>query len=185
MMMRPGGDPTGLMLLTRPDVQKELNLTDDQKTKLTAMQQKLMSDFMDLRQNSNGDREAMQAGFKKLGEQAQKDAAAILTKDQMARLKEVNIQLAGFGAAAWADVQKDLGLTADQIAKIKDLQAKQQEANRGLFQNQDMTMEEKQEAFKKNGDALNVEIGKVLTEPQKAKLKTMGGKEFKAEKDGG
>jgi hypothetical protein len=39
-------------------------------------------------------------------------------------------------------------------------------------------MEEFQEKNKKNDDILNTEIGKVLTDAQKAKLSEMGGKKF-------
>jgi hypothetical protein len=35
----------GLMILGMPDVQKELSITDDQKTKLTELQQKAMEDM--------------------------------------------------------------------------------------------------------------------------------------------
>ncbi len=183
-----GADPTGTFLLQRPDVQKDLNITDDQKTKLQALQEKARSDMTEIRQNANGDPQAMRDGMMKYMAQMQKDVAAVLTKDQATRLKEINIQLAGTTAATFPDVQKDLGLSADQIAKIKDLQSKQQEANMALFQkvrDQEITREEMQASMKKNTDTFNAEVGKILTDDQKAKLKTMGGKEFKQDTGGG
>lgn len=183
-----GGDSSGIMLLQREDVKRDLKLSDDQKSKLTAQQDKARDDMREIFQNANGDRDQMQADMKKFFEKSQKDIAAILTKEQAARLKEINIQIAGNGAVLFPDVQKDLGLTDDQVTKIKDLQSKQRDAMQGLgekMRNQELSFEEFQDAMKKNRDILNTEIGKVLTSDQKAKLKTMGGKEFKADADDG
>jgi len=187
--MRGFADPSGTMLLQRKDVSEELKITDDQKTKLDAVRQKAMEDMRaNMPQPGSGtppDREAMMKMFTKMQENMKTEVAKILTKDQMTRLHEVNIQIAGNMAATFPDVQKDLGISDDQIAKIKDLQAKQQEANMALFQNQDMSREERTAAFTKNSEMLNTEIGKVLTDAQRTKLKAMGGKEFKQDNGGG
>lgn len=189
-MMGGGNDPSGLMLLQRADVQKDLGLTDDQKSKLTAMQDKIRQDMMARFQNGGGgrpDQETIQKMLKEVMDNVKKEAAAILTKEQMTRLREINIQIAGNGAASWEDVQKELGMTSDQVAKVKDLQQKQTEANGALFQKMrdgEISREEIGDMMKKNSDTLNAEIGKVLKEEQRAKLKTMGGKEFKADKQG-
>lgn len=186
--MMGGGDSSGTMLLQRADVQKELAITDDQKTKLQGLQDKARDDMREIFQNANGDRDAMRQGMQKYMAQMQKDVAAILTKEQTARLKEINIQISGNRAATFPDIQKELGLSADQISKIKDLGTKQQEANQALFQkvqSQEITREELQDNMKKNNDTYDAEVGKILTDAQKAKLKTMGGKEFKQDNGGG
>ena len=189
MRMMGGGDSSGIMLLQRKDVQADLGITDDQKSKLEAARTKMMDDMRaQFQGGSRPEPEAMQKMFAKMQEDMKKETEKVLTKEQMSRLKQINIQLAGNNAAAWADIQKELGMTEDQIKKIKDLQAKQQEANQGLFQkmrDQEMSREELQDAMKKNGETLKAEMGKVLTAEQKDKLKAMGGKEFKADKDGG
>lgn len=192
MMMGMGmGDSSGIMLLQRPDVQKDLALTDDQKSKLTAMQDKIRDDMRARFQNGGGgrpDRETMQKVMKEVMDNVKKEATKILTKEQVTRLREINIQLAGNGAILWEDVQKDLGLSSDQTAKIKDLQTKQNDANSALrqkAQDQEITFEELQESMKKNNDMMNVELGKILKDDQKAKLKTMGGKEFKPDTNNG
>jgi hypothetical protein len=190
MRMMGGGDSSGLMLLQRADVQKEIVVTDDQKSKLDAVRQKMMEDMRAQFQGGGGqppDREAMQKTMQTMMDNMKKEAEKILTKDQMTRLHELAIQIAGNNAATWADVQKEIGVTDDQKAKIKDLQSKQQEANQALFQkmrDQEITREELQDAMKKNTDSFNTELGKILTDAQKAKLKTMGGKEFKQDKSG-
>ena len=183
-------EPTGAMLLQRKDVQTELNLTEDEKTKLQALQDKAQSDMQAMFQNggSGGDRSAMRATMQKYFAQMSKDALAILTKEQAARLAEINIQLAGNLAVTFPDVQTKIAMTDDQIGKVKDLQSKQQEANQALGQkmrDQEITMEELQASRQKNDDALKAEIGKILTDDQRAKLKAMGGKEFKPDTSGG
>lgn len=182
-------EPTGMFLLMRKDVSDDLKITDDEKAKLTELRTKA---FQDMRANQTSgerpDMASMQKMMTKMMESMSKDVEKILTKDQMTRLHEINVQLAGNQAATFPDVQKDLGLSADQISKIKDLQAKMTEANGSLVQkmmSQDITPEEGQTAMAKNGEALKTEIGKILTDKQRDQLKKMGGKEFKADTSGG
>jgi Spy/CpxP family protein refolding chaperone len=189
-MMGGPGDSSGTMLLQRSDVQKDLGLTDEQKTKLDAMRQKMMDDMRAQFQNGGGggDREAMQKAVKEMMDKAKAETAKILTKEQTTRLHEISIQVAGNGAIQWEDVQKELGMTSDQVAKVKDLQTKQAEANQAIFQKMrdgEIDREELPEIMKKNQDTMNVELGKILKEEQKTKLKAMGGKPFKADANNG
>lgn len=187
MMMGRGG-ASETMLLGRADVQRDLALTEDQKTKLTAMQSKMREDMQaameNARSSGNFDREAMQKAMADMMAKSKKETSAILTADQNKRLHEIWIQVAGNAVLLDEGVQKDLGLTAEQKTKIKDLQAKQNEANQAVFQKMqdgEIDRSEIQGIMKKNSDTLNVELGKVLTEDQRTKLKAMGGKPFKAD----
>ena len=182
-------------LLGRADVQKELNVTEDQKTKLADLRTKMQEEARAARQNGGGgggaagggnfDPEAMR---KRMAEQEAKTRTAfgeILDEKQMKRLDEISIQLRGNAAITDEKVQKALGLSEDQLAKIKELNAKAQEANRSLQQktrDQEITREEAMAARTKNQKALNEELGKVLTAEQAAKLKDLGGKKFVEEK---
>ncbi len=182
------GPATGAMLLRRDDVKNDLKLTDDQKTKLLDLQDKIQSKMRDVFQGANGDREKMQADMKVVMDDATKEMNAILTPDQQTRLKQIGIQLAGNGAAAMKEVQDDLKLTDDQKAKIADLQKTSQAANTSVMdkmRSQEIDRDAAMAAFKKNTDALNEEIGKVLTDAQKAKLKELGGPAFTADTQGG
>lgn len=185
------GDSSGVMLLQRADVQKDLGVTDEQKSKLDAMRQQMMDDMRSRFQGGGGggfDRDAMQKAMKEMQDKSKTETAKILTKEQMTRLREINIQLAGNSAVAWEDVQKELGMTSDQTAKVKDLQAKQQDANQAVFQKMrdgEISREEIGDIMKKNQDTLNAELGKILKDDQKTKLKTMGGKPFKADANNG
>jgi len=176
-----GGDTSGVFLLQRADVSDELKITEDQKGKLASVREGMRDKFQEAMQSAGQDREARTAAMTKVFEGVRKDTLAILTDDQKKRLHELAIQQLGNGAAVAPDVQKDLGITDDQKAKIKELQDKQNEANQAIgekMRNQEISREDATAARKKNSDTLNAEIGKVLTDAQKAKLKDMGGKPF-------
>lgn len=190
MMGQGGGSP--LMLLGREDVKKDLALTDDQSEKLTQYtdQRQMMQRGMKIIQESGIDMQELRTeeGRKKLApilEKMQadikKEIEAILTPAQTKRLAEINIQFYGNRSVMQKDVAKAVGLTEDQNKKIEALQKAQGEAMMGLFQKMrdgELTQEDVADKRKKNDEILDAEIGKLLTEPQKAKLKEMGGKKF-------
>lgn len=185
-----GGPQMGAALLRRDDVKNDLKLTDDQKTKLLDLQDKTGSQMRELFQNggAGGDREKMQADMKVIMDNANKEANTILTPDQQTRLKQIGIQLAGFGAVQVKEIADELKITDDQKAKIADLKKTADDANTSVMEkvrSQEIDREAAGAAFKKNGDALNSEIGKILTDAQKAKLKEMGGPTFTPDAAGG
>lgn len=174
--------PTGV--LNRADVQAEIKLTDEQKKKLQELRDKQQQEMRDMFQNAGGgmDRTEMQKMMQERQAKTDKETNAILTPEQQKRLYEVWIQIAGNRALLNDTVQKDLKLSDDQKKKIKDLQTKQQEAMQALMEkvrNQEIDRSQVQEINKKNDDAMNVELGKILTTDQAAKFKEMGGKPFK------
>ena len=102
----------------------------------------------------------------------------------MKRLDEINVQISGNRAIQQPAIQKALGLSEAQVKQINELQQKQQEAMRSLFekvQNQEITREDMQASMQKNNKTMDDELAKILTADQAAKLKEMGGKPFKAD----
>lgn len=191
-MQGPGGGINPTQILTREDVQEDLKLTDDQKDKLTAltnpqnffpkMQAAMQAaglTFEDMR-TEEGRKKAAPI-MEKMQADAKKEIEAVLTPEQNKRWNEIFIQLSGNRAVLVKEVAKALEITPEQDAKIKSLQTKQQEAGRGLFQqlqNQEISMEELREKSTKNNEIFDSELGKIITDAQKAKLKEMGGKPF-------
>ncbi|HLO99641.1 MAG TPA: hypothetical protein VK171_13680 [Fimbriimonas sp.] len=192
MMQMGGGAMNPTMILAREDVQEDLKLTDEQKDKLTAltnpqnffpkMQAAMQAaglTFEDMR-TEEGRKKAAPL-MEKMQADAKKEIEAVLTPEQNKRWNEIFIQLSGNRAVLVKEVAKAVEITTEQDAKIKDLQAKQAAAGRGLFQqvqNQEISMEEMREKSAKNNEIFDAEIGKILTEAQKTKLKEMGGKPF-------
>ncbi len=195
MMGRMGMD-SPLMILMREDLKEsiyaDLNLSDDQKLKLAeyfapdAMRERMMSvfqnsgmSFEDMR--SEEGRKKMQEIMTKQQESMKKEIEGMMTPDQVKRLGQIYIQTSGNRAILNKDIAKALEITSAQQEKIDGLQKASGEAMRALFEkmrNQEITGEEMQEKQKKNGEIMNTELGKILTENQKAKLSEMGGKKF-------
>lgn len=175
-------DANGAFLLRREDVQGELKLTADQKSKLTTIQEGQREKMREVFQNAGGDQDAMRAAMAKMQAENSKETMAVLTADQQKRLKELAVQRMGNGAAMNADIQKEIGVTDDQKAKMKELQDKQMAASQALMEkmrNQEIDREQMMASMQKNTAILNTEVGKILTDAQKAKLTAMGGKAFK------
>jgi len=190
MMGQGGGNP--LMLLAREDVQEDLALTSEQKEKLLEFtgQEAMRNRFMKFMQDSGMSFEDMRSeeGRKKLAPMMEKMQAdmkkeieAVMTPAQVKRLGEINVQFNGNRSVMQKDIAKALAITEAQQTKIDALNKGVGEARRALMEkmrSQELSMEEFQEKNKKNDDILNTEIGKVLTDAQKAKLSEMGGKKF-------
>lgn len=187
MRMMGGGGGSQSMLLGREDVQKELKLTDTQKSKLEEMRNAMMEEMRGSFQ-PGGDREAMMKQVQEMMKKADKEALAVLDDSQKKRLKELWIQRSGNRIVANEDMQKELGLSDEQKSKIKGLQDAQNAANQEIFQkmqNGEIDRTEIRPLMEKNNKALDEELGKVLTADQSAKLKAMGGTPFKFDEDNG
>lgn len=180
---RFGGDGPSL----RSDVSKELKITDAQKGKLDAFQQKQMEQMMPLFQGGERpSQEELQKIMKKRQEDEDKALKETFDESQLKRLTELWIQRMGNGAYANPEIQKELGFSPEQVEKIKKLQTQQQEAMTGLFQkmqNGEIDRSEIRPMMEKANKILNEEYAKVATAEQAEKLKKMGGAPFKFDED--
>ncbi len=182
-MMMGGGRGGDAFLLQRPDVQTDLKLTADQKSKLEQLQAK-MREAMESMRGQGGDREAMMQRMGEMRRESDAQIKQILTADQQARLREIGIQLAGNRAVFRAEVQEALGLTPAQREELRAMQEAMQEemrANMERVQNQEIDREEARALGEKAQAKMNDQIAAMLTADQKSKLKTMGGAPFKAD----
>jgi Spy/CpxP family protein refolding chaperone len=172
-------DPT--FLLGAEQVQKELELSDEQKTSV----QKLVDDnrqaMMDLRNSG--------ASFQDVGDKMQERAKDnkkkvddLLLPPQRERLEQIGLQIAGANALSRSDVAEKLGLSDDQKSKLKELADDAQEKRMALFSSgppadQQEMQDRIQKAQKISGDQKDKAMA-VLTAEQKDKLEKMQGKKF-------
>lgn len=176
------------MLLMDPKVIQELGLSADQAAKLVDLGKGMGDDMQKLFQTAGTEPDKIQQAMKAYFEQSGKKQLAILTADQYKRLREIYVQDNGVSAVANADVQADLGLSKDQVTKISALQDGLGKATQTLTQKlgtQEIDIQQFQSTMKSNQDILKVELGKVLTDDQKKKLKSLEGKPFKRTSSGG
>lgn len=191
----------GLGLLRIPEVQKELNMTPDQISKIDDEQQSVRDSMQDLFQSSGGDFQSMtpaqrQDMFAKAQDIQEKAVADILTDPaQMKRYHELELQREGASALTQKPVQDELGLTDEQRKHIADIQAKIMSDTQAEFQavggfqafgsmsdDDRAKFRAKMQAIQTDG---NEKLMSVLTDSQKAKLKDMEGAPFKFPADRG
>jgi Spy/CpxP family protein refolding chaperone len=174
-----GGFGGGAQLLAIPEVQGELKLTDDQKTKVTSMLEQLRSErqgqFQQLQGLSPEDRQ------KAMAERTAKEdtqVGAILDADQMKRYHQLVLQREGAQAFMTPTVADKLALTPDQRDKIQGIMRDQQQAMRDArqaAQGDPQAAREKMASLQKD---TNDKVMGVLTDTQKAQWKDMLGTPF-------
>jgi hypothetical protein len=180
-------------LLRRADVQTELKVTDDQKSKIEALRPAGRSGGAPGTGGApgNGGGQPGQAGprggapdpaaMEARRAEEKKAITEILSADQLTRLEELLIQREGNQAILRKEVQEKLGLSDDQKSQIKTIQGKYNDANRELrekSQSGELDRAALREAMTTNRKVLVDELGKVLSAEQTSKLTALGGKQF-------
>ncbi len=163
-----GGGMSDIMILTREDVQKELELVDDQIEQLVKLRdnndmREMFGQIRDLPQEERAAkmREVMEASQAKI----KKSLSEILLPHQAERLKQLTMQWqmrGGGGLAASEDVAKELGISDDQREKLR---TKARELERVLRKK------------------LLEDLLKELTPEQQAKYKELVGEPFEFQQD--
>ncbi|MBN1347377.1 MAG: Spy/CpxP family protein refolding chaperone [Phycisphaerae bacterium] len=186
----PGpGRATLLGLLSMPQVQKDLKLTDDQTPKVKKIIDDLRAEMRQEFSTVRGmdDRAKQRAKMTELSDQFDAKASAqlkdVLTKEQTARLDQIRVQSRPtIDALADKDVAAALKLTDDQKAKLdqinKDMRAEQTKLFAGM---QNVPREQRAESFQKyrklreDADKNSLDV---LTAEQKAAFEKMKGEKI-------
>jgi len=128
-------------LLQHEKIQKELNLTEEQKGKIREL---LKGVFEEMRERSGGMEqltpEQRREKFQHLREQSaaqaekvKKQLLEILSPEQLARLKQLRLQLQGLGAFTDPEVASTIQLTEEQRAKLRQLREEMQQKTREIW----------------------------------------------------
>ena len=141
-----GGPRGGLgSLINREEVQKELQLTPDQIKQLEEAAASMrptresMEPFMTRMRDAQTDeertkvREEMSASFEKQRSEGEAKVMSLLNEKQAARLKQLQLQEAGYRQLTNDDTAKQLKLTEDQLKQITELE--EQRSNAGYAGN--------------------------------------------------
>jgi Spy/CpxP family protein refolding chaperone len=181
--MRAAG---GLMLLRSPDVQKDLKITDEQKTKLEDAvkkeTEKRQEQFAAMKEGGF-DKDKMQAAMKEMAEAADKTVKEILNADQQKRLKQITWQQAGSAAFSDKDVESALKLTDEQKDKIKGLNEEMGEDMRNIARESQGNREEMQTKMTALRKETMEKAEGVLTADQKKSFTAMLGAKFEGKID--
>ena len=161
----PGGTPpSSTMLLGFAEVQKEIALSDTQKKQVAGLLQDLQEqirsafgslNFQELQGLGQEEREKRFAEVRTKADEAAKQGerklGKILDAKQLERLSQLQLQLEGPGALGRPEIAAQLGLSAEQQARIREQEP---------------------------SERVQAEIVAILTDQQQAKWSAMQGKEF-------
>src|SRR5262245_5963204 len=172
-------DPT--MLLAQEPVQKELELSDDQKSQITKLADAANQARREMR-NSGASFEEMGTKMQELTKENKKKVAEILLPPQSERLDQISLQYSleggGFNAAGAAvaltqdDLAKKLNITDEQKTKLQEVMTQAGEKM------QELGFPPDQDQMAKLRTELKDKALAVLTPEQKDKLEKMKGKKF-------
>lgn len=199
-MRGPGmmGGLGGAMLLQSPQVQQELKLTDDQKTKLRQMGERVRNEITErmaeLQGLSEDERRTKADDFRKqadkIAEAVRKEAAGILQPEQIKRWKQIELQQQGASALLRPEIAEAIGLSDEQKQSIKKITDESQAKLQGMFakmrdrdnppsEEERSQMREQSQKLRQEGEANAMAV---LKPEQKDKLKEMMGTPFKLDR---
>jgi Spy/CpxP family protein refolding chaperone len=186
-----GGGIGAAQLVAIEQVQKELELVDDQKQEIAKITEESRQGLGDLGFGSLRDlpedqraekmrelRTKMEARNKETEEKINK----VLLPHQQKRLKEIALQVRGIAALSDEAVAKELALSADQKGQIEKITEDANQARQNLFQDAGGD----REGLREKGQAIRTEAEQkalaVLTADQKTKFEDMKGKKFELDR---
>jgi Spy/CpxP family protein refolding chaperone len=158
------------MLLRNEQVQEELKLTDDQKTKLEeALRPQRGEGFRPGQDLSAEERRELRERFAERREQQEKQINEILTSDQQKRLRQIQLQQRGLAALLDEEVAKEVGVSEEQQNQIREVLRAQAAEQREL--GRDASREDRQRLRQQTEEKALA----VLTTEQKAKFEELKG----------
>jgi Spy/CpxP family protein refolding chaperone len=174
----PGMRGNPLMLLGQESVQKELKLTDEQKTKVDELRQKSREKMQEIFADDEGERPKK---MQELNQENRKALEGVLNPEQGKRLLEIVYQQRGAMAFSDPEVARALSLNEEQQGKVKTINQETQAAMRELFTPgqapDEDTRNKMNDLRKKSGEKLLA----LLTAEQKTKWTELQGEPFKGE----
>lgn len=175
------GGESRLGLAAREQVQSELKLTDEQKTKIRDLAQKTGEQMRGLfGQGQDLSREERAEKFRQATNQAEEQLKAILTPEQQDRLRGIAIQQFGAQMLTRDDVAQKLNLTDEQKKQVRQVLDQAQEQRRQSFQNRQQGQQPDFAALREQMEKQRKETDEkalaVLTPRQKEQWEQMKGK---------
>lgn len=167
---------------------KELSLTEDQKTKVSAMNLEMVEKNQAIKNDASLTAEQKKEAFKANRKAQKAKLKEVLTKEQLAILKAKKSEIHAehkkgkYAGKEGKTVQeraqsrtdwmaKELSLTEEQKTKVAAINLAATEKNAAIKNDAALSQEQKKEAFKANHEETKAKLKDVLTEEQLATLK--------------
>jgi hypothetical protein len=172
----PQGNTIKLLLLRQKSVQKELEITPEEATKIRAFthaQSEAARKARDL-----GEAERREA-FARLAKQNKEFLDKTLTEKQSKRLHQITMQFTALHHLTSPELIKELNLSDEQVQKLKDLQKESRKEVVAILTAKER--EGKKEKFAKHREDTRRKVLAILTDEQKAKVREIVGPRFEGE----
>ncbi|OYT75459.1 MAG: hypothetical protein CFK49_03070 [Armatimonadetes bacterium JP3_11] len=164
------------MLLERPDVQRELNLTEQQKNQIRQMQENQRVAMQELRNLPPQERR------QKMRELREKNnPTKVLNETQKKRLHEIELQAMGAFALLQPEVADQLKLTQEQRSKLQGILTQSMQQMREQFQGGGFGQGQGAQHFQQMREQMEKQMLEVLTPAQRQQWQQMQGKPFQFE----
>lgn len=170
-----------LMLLTMPEVKKELKLSGEQNKKLGAINKNYQNKMRDMARSAARDPDAADK-MERLEQETAMDSLAVLTPDQSKRLTQIQYQVLGGTSLYIPAVQKQLGLSEGQIAKIREVGDPEDTRISDIISEGAGDVKSRRKKIREIKAARDAAIYKLLADEQMAKLKELQGPPSEAAK---
>jgi Spy/CpxP family protein refolding chaperone len=157
----------------------KLNLTDAQKTQIKSINEDFKQKMKDLQKNENITVKEQHEQRQALAKEHQEKLRAVLTADQQKQFaqqrqngEKKDIFRKGFERGRASEIVKNLNLTAEQQAKVKELNQGLQTNVQSIKSNSALTDAQKKEQVKELMKKHREDIQSLLTQEQKQQLKS-------------
>lgn len=169
-------DAIEVMLVRQKSVQDDLKITEEQGRKIHAFADKQWKKVRAMRNSSEGERDS---AFEAMAKENQEFLKNTLAPEQVKRLNEIAMQVAGLLWVMRSDVANALNLTDDQKQKIREMHREaHQEAQEALRSNNGTVEGAKIREMRQSN---RKRLMSVLTDEQKTKWKEMAGAPFRGQ----
>ncbi len=188
-------------LAARPDVQEELKLTDEQKSKIqeiagdfraktrAAVREAGLGNFRDLSAEERRKKiEELRGKQRKVAEEAGAQLSKVLTEEQNKRLRGIAIQARGAQALLSDDLAGELKLSDEQKAKIREVIESSRDKQRQLFRDVregKIDRSEIRAKFEEIRKQVQKDAEAVLTDEQRQRLAEIKGEPFEFSRGAG
>lgn len=166
-------------LASLPDVQSELKLNDEQKTRVTEINEQLRNERYELLGTAFEGWSSVQPRLEELNRAASAKVSEALDPEQRKRLQQISIQLNGPRALQDPGVVAELGLTKEQRTKLAQAVAENTKDFETAFENSN------HESWQQRAEQLrndsNQRLLNVLNDEQKTKLEELKGEPFEVD----
>ena len=165
------------------EIKKQLNLSEEQKSKMKSIHEKYREQEKTLKSNDDMTRGDFKKQMGELKEKRKAEVDATLTLDQKNKMKEIKEnkekEMKEKSAARFEKMSEKLQLDEKQKATLLEQRKNNQAQMKSIRDNQSLSDIQKREQIKALKEKQKAEVKSILTEEQKQKLESRKNKDSK------